>query len=294
MIAGVPYVPPVAPAAEPVFLTEAPTGPQITEANRLLLVRQKTFKLYHDVDKALVRQIIVATPLIYLHALNDRQSGFSHFTCLQMLTHLRTQYGRVTMEMKDDNIQSMSTAWHPPMPIDTLFQQLEEVIYFANAAQEPLVDTAVARMGYSIIAKTGLFTAACREWCLLEPETKSFAAFQVHFRKMDIYRRIHTLTSASAGYQPDGLTRANHVSPSTAGAITSSLSSDPTVLAAEIISLSKSTACISGIHSTCNYRPPPDPRHQGVLLDACMAAAAMFSTPVPPAIPQHLAIKQVP
>ena len=197
MIAGVPYVPPVAPAVEPVFPTEAPTGPQITEANRLLLVRQKTFKLYHDhVDKALVRQIIAATPLIYLHALNDRQSGFSRVTCLQMLTHLRTQYGRVTsMEMKDDNIQRMSTAWHSPMPIDTLFQQLEGGICFANAAQEPLVDTAVARMGYNIIAKTGLFTAACREWCLLDPETQSFAAFQVHFRKMDNYRRIHTLTS---------------------------------------------------------------------------------------------------
>jgi len=122
------YVPPVAPAAEPVFPTEAPTGPQITEANRLLLVRQKTFKLYHDVDKALVRQIIAVTPLIYQHALNDRQSGFSRVTCLQMLTHLRTQYGQVTMEMKDDNIQRMSTAWHPLMPIDTLFQQLEDGI----------------------------------------------------------------------------------------------------------------------------------------------------------------------
>jgi hypothetical protein len=105
MIAGVPYVPPVVLSVEPVFLMEAPTGPQITEANRLLLVRQKTFKLYHDVDKALVRQIIAVTPpLIYLHALNERQSGFSRVNCLQMLTHLRTQYGRVTMEMKDDNI----------------------------------------------------------------------------------------------------------------------------------------------------------------------------------------------
>jgi len=47
----------------------------------------------------------------------------------------------------------------------------------------------------------------------------------------------YTNLSASTGYQPDGLTRDNHVSPSTAGTTTSSLSSDPTVLAAEIISL---------------------------------------------------------
>ena len=70
-IAGVPYEPPEAPPSEPVFPNDAPTGPQITEANRLLLVRQKTFRLY--LDKALVRQILAATPAIYLNALNDRQ-----------------------------------------------------------------------------------------------------------------------------------------------------------------------------------------------------------------------------
>ena len=94
-IAGVPFVPPIAPPLEPTFANEAPTGAQITEANRLLLARQKTFRLYHDMDKTLVRLIIAATPAIYLHALNDRLSGFSRVTCLQMLAHLLTQYGGV-------------------------------------------------------------------------------------------------------------------------------------------------------------------------------------------------------
>ena len=234
-IAGVPFVPPVAPTAEPVFPNDAPTSAQITEANRLLLVRQKTFRLYHDVDKALVRQIIAATPAIYLNALNDRQSGFSRVTCLQMLTHLRAQYGKVTMAMKDENARRMTAAWQPPTPIDMLFQQLEDGVYFANAAQEPLVDTAVARMGYNIIAATGLFTEACRDWCLLDPEAQTFLAFQEHFRKMDNYRRVTSATSATAGFQPGVPMMANH---SAAPSTTSSLSTaDATVLAAEIVSL---------------------------------------------------------
>jgi hypothetical protein len=233
-IAGVPFVPPIAPTAEPTFPNDAPTAAQITEAHRILLVRQKTFRLYHDVDRALVRQIIAATPAIYLSALNDRQAGFSRVTCLEMLTHLKSKYGKVTMEMKDENTRRMAAAWQPPTPIDTLFQQLEDGVYFATAANEPLVDTTVARMGYNIIAATGLFTEACRDWCLLDPAAQTFATFQDHFRKMDNYRRLTSVTSASAGYQA-----AHHsVAPSpNAPNVTSSLSSDATLLAAEILSL---------------------------------------------------------
>lgn len=95
-------------------------------------------------------QIIAATPAIHLNALNDRQSGFSHVIYLQMLQHLPTRYdGEVTMDMEDANLARMMTAWQPPTPIDSLFQQLDVGIYFAEAAQEPLVDSTVARLvGY--------------------------------------------------------------------------------------------------------------------------------------------------
>jgi len=72
----------------------------------------------------------------------------------------------------------------------------------------------------------------------------------------------YTNLSASTGYQPDGLTRDNHVSPSTAGTTTSSLSSDPTVLAAEIISLRAQLAL------AVITPPATTGRHKGVLLDA--------------------------
>jgi hypothetical protein len=95
------------------------------------------------------------------------------------------------------------------------------------------VDTAVARIGYNIIAATGLFTEACRDWCLLEPDAQTFLAFQAHFCKMDNYRHVTADTSATAGYQA-GVPVANH---SAAHSATSMLSTDPTVLAAEIVSL---------------------------------------------------------
>lgn len=64
------------------------------------------------------------------------------------------------MAMKDENANCMTAAWQPPTLLGMLFQLLEDGGYFANAAQEPLVDTTVARMDFNIFATTGLFTKA--------------------------------------------------------------------------------------------------------------------------------------
>ncbi len=53
-------------------------------------------------------------------------------------------------------------AGQPPTPVDMLFQQREDGVYFANAAQESLADTAVARIGYKIppVSNLGVQKAA--------------------------------------------------------------------------------------------------------------------------------------
>ncbi|KAI2512280.1 hypothetical protein MHU86_2156 [Fragilaria crotonensis] len=127
-MAGVPFVPPIAPPpAEPVFPNHAPSSAYITESNPLRLICQKTFRLYHDVNKALICQIMLAaTPAsIYLNAApsNNCQSGFSRvIMCLQMLPHLHKQYGKITMAMKDKNACRMTATWQLPTPIDRLLQ----------------------------------------------------------------------------------------------------------------------------------------------------------------------------
>lgn len=126
-MAGVPFVPPIAPPPADHVLpkNDAPSSAYITEANPLRLICQKTFRLYHDANKALVCQIMLAaTPAsIYLNAApNNCQSGFSRVMCLQMLTHLHKQYGKITMAMKDKNACRMTATWQLPNPIDRLFQ----------------------------------------------------------------------------------------------------------------------------------------------------------------------------
>lgn len=87
----------------------------------------------------------------------------------------------------------------PPTPIENLFKQLHDGMLISAAAGEPQVDAQVARLGYNIILKTGLFAEACREWRLKPDIQQTFAEFKLHFRRMNVDRQ-ETLTAGSAGY----------------------------------------------------------------------------------------------
>jgi hypothetical protein len=90
-IAQVAFPVPAPPPVIPVLPAAA-----IAEAVRAHSEAQRTFKLYHDINKALLRSIIKATPATYIDALSDSKFGFTNVTTLQLLTHLRDTYGALT------------------------------------------------------------------------------------------------------------------------------------------------------------------------------------------------------
>jgi hypothetical protein len=170
---------PIAPPVVPVL--PATPAAAITKAVRLHTEAQRTFKLYHDTDKAHLRIIIEATPATYIEALSDTEFGFANDTTLQMLTHLRNTYGALTPLDRENNQVRMTKPWMPPVPIEVLFKQLEEGQRFAAAAAGPIVDSALARMGYQLILKTGLFPNGCREWRLFPDADQTFDQLKRHF-----------------------------------------------------------------------------------------------------------------
>jgi hypothetical protein len=198
VIAGEAFQAPAAPPVNPVFAAGA-AGPIITEANRQHLENIHIFQRYHNVDKALVRLIIAACPPSYINALSDPVLGFASVTCLQMLTHLKTMYGRITMAEKEANQIRMAAPWTPPTSIELLFLQLLDGQRLATAAGEPINDAQLARLGYSIIFNTGLFSDACRDWRLKPDADQTFAMLQSHFRRMNM-DRLETTTMETAGY----------------------------------------------------------------------------------------------
>jgi hypothetical protein len=192
------YPAPTAPPIHPV-IPDGATAAVTSELVRQHSERVRTFQRYHDVDKALVRTIIAATTDTYIRAICDPDYGYANVTALQMLNHLNTTYGTITEADRVTNIARMSAPWAPPTPIEDLFDQLQEGSVLATLAAEPIPDTQLARMGYNLVIKTGLFDQACREWRLKADADRTFANFRLHFTIMD-RDRLQVATTATAGY----------------------------------------------------------------------------------------------
>jgi hypothetical protein len=198
MTDGVPCIPPVQPPFDPVHAANA-TAPQIVEANRQNNKRQKLYDLYHNAIKAFRNQLLEAIPIEYIESLGHPTRGFNKVSPLEILSHLWENFGKIQASDLIANDERMKAAWHPPTPIQQLFQQLEKGNQFIIASGQVMDERIIARIGYQIIEKTGLFDLASRDWRYKDEADKTLANFKKHFQKANKDLAL-TATSSSAGY----------------------------------------------------------------------------------------------
>jgi len=99
-----------------------------------------------------------------------------------------------------ENLTRMSSPWNPPQPIEDLFLQLNRGSQFASDGSEPIALSRVLRIGYTLIANTGLFAEACREWRKIRDIDKNMDTFQVLFTEAEQDRSSLLTTASQAGY----------------------------------------------------------------------------------------------
>ena len=80
-----------------------------------------------------------------------------------MITHLRLTYGQISQVELNLNYTRMQVKWNPLTPIESLYMQLSEGVVTALEGWEEIQETTVMRIGYNIIANTGLFKEGCRD-----------------------------------------------------------------------------------------------------------------------------------
>ena len=125
VISPVPFVVPPHPGT--LVHVVGASGPQQAEAICLHRQAFDEFRVY----QALHNQLIVVTPPTFIQTMKDPVLGFGQVSCLDLITHLRSMYGTITPEALDKNLLRMSSAWHPPTPIEDLFEQLRAGRAFA-------------------------------------------------------------------------------------------------------------------------------------------------------------------
>ena len=80
------------------------------------------------------------------------------------------------------------------------FLQLTRGRQVAADGSEPIALSQVLRISYNLIANTGLFIEACREWRKIRDTDKTMAKFQELFTEAEQDRSSLLTTSSQAGY----------------------------------------------------------------------------------------------
>jgi hypothetical protein len=195
------WTPPVNPPDQPT-ITSGASAAMIAETTRVHKAEQINFQTAHATSTAIASQIQEAVPDVYLRALKRKGLGYANVAPRAMLAHLWKRYGDITPEELGANLKRMCIPWHPPTPIEALYNQLEDGMIFAEAGKEPIQVSHALRLGLDNIHATGLFEAACRDWRLSADE-KTMLSFQTRFRQADADRRL-TATTGTAGYHGPG------------------------------------------------------------------------------------------
>ena len=170
----------------------------------------RTYKEVQRTDQALQQQLLSAFDNMYFQAVRDHHVGYTNVTTLQLLTHLYANYGLVTQNDLSDNDAAMKRPYDPSAPIESLFQQIEDGVEFAEAGHAPYTPQQIIAIAYFLVFQTGIFEKYCDEWDEKPQQDKSWINFKSHFtRAHQRYRAQQHLKQASFNRQ-----QANHMATS--------------------------------------------------------------------------------
>eukprot|EP00957_Ditylum_brightwellii_P093312 7105909-Ditylum_brightwellii.AAC.1 len=146
--------------APPVHPGPAPPNPQMfLLAQDLQAQRDNYFmalyshKLYHNTDKALVKQIMTVFDECFYKALCNAMVGYKNCTVVDFL-HLHGNYGQIMSTMITDLEAKMSALFNPAAPIKDLFVQISDGQDLTVAAGMPYSDIQLVTKAYDLIYKT--------------------------------------------------------------------------------------------------------------------------------------------
>ena len=179
-LSDVPFIPPVNPGPVPI-IPRASTAREAADARVEHAENKRVFNQYIATDKALKSQIIQAVHDLYLKTLKHRITGYANVSTREMLNHLYTSYGKMTPQDLQLLDSEMKTPYDPQLPIENLYEQIENAKDVAEAAGAPYADNQILNIAYNLVFQCNVFHDTCREWRRLPAASKTWPAFKRMF-----------------------------------------------------------------------------------------------------------------
>jgi hypothetical protein len=183
-----------------VIIPAGATAPQISAATRLHKENLRQWREYNNVDAALKQQLIHSVDPIYICTLQHRHTGFANVTTRQLIIHLLNSYGNILPNDIAANDASFRAPYDPSQTIETLYSQIEDAMDYADAGGSAYTASQVVTNAYNLIANTGLFRDACREWRRRPEVDKTWDNYKLHFTEAHQDWRLNQDTAQGAGY----------------------------------------------------------------------------------------------
>jgi hypothetical protein len=177
---AVPFVPPVNPGPTP-NIPAGSTGPQIANIRAEFSENTALFKQYSTTDKALKQLLLGAVDEMFIRCLQTKYLGYLNVSTRQMLDHLYAQYARISASDIQDNNVNFKTPYDPNMPIETLFDQIENGIDYAAAGLTPYSTEQIVTNAFQLIHSTGMFIQDCKIWKRRNTVYKTWDQFKTDF-----------------------------------------------------------------------------------------------------------------
>jgi uncharacterized phage-associated protein len=144
----------------------------------------RLFREVQGVEKALIQQIVQAIAAPYLSSIRDRTSNSLRGTVHEILEHLQEVYGRVSPQMLEDRDNELrSMVYNTQLPIDIVFNAVEDYVDFADLANQTLTASQTIAKAYVILNKTRRFKNDITAWNRRPADEKTWESFKTHFRR---------------------------------------------------------------------------------------------------------------
>jgi hypothetical protein len=174
------FVPPVNPGPTPVIPAGA-TCAQISNIRFAFNASTAIFRDYDLADKALKQLLLGAVDDMFVRSLQTKYIGYLNVTTRQLLDHLYSQYAEIAAAELQERNAALKTAYNPYLPIETLFDQVEDAVDFAATGNSPYSPEQVVATAYQLICVTGMFLHDAKVWKRQTAEYKTWDHFKRDF-----------------------------------------------------------------------------------------------------------------
>ena len=124
----------------------------------------RIYRQYDCTEKLLKQLLLGAIDDIFVGSLRNRHIRYTNITTLQLLTHLYIVYNKINTSNLESNTTMMKQPYDVDLPIDTIFDQIEDAVEYTSVGNAPFTPVHVIKTTYKVTFMSDMFTNKCKFW----------------------------------------------------------------------------------------------------------------------------------